>query len=57
MGSVVVTSWEAKVPNTLGKEPSDGGKHCGAAIGELGPACPVNWDVVTEVEGVELMMK
>ena len=41
----------------LGKEPSNGGKHCRTAIGELGPACPVNWDVVTEVERVELMMK
>ena len=38
----------------LGEEPTNGCKHCRTAIGELGPACPVSWDVVAEVEGIEL---
>jgi hypothetical protein len=39
----------------LGEEPSNGGKHCRTAIGELGPASPVSRNVVTEVEWVKLM--
>lgn len=38
----------------LGEEPSDGGKHGGAAVGEFGSAGPVNGDVVTEAKRVEL---
>ena len=38
----------------LGKEPANGGKHGGAAIGELGSASPVSGDVVTQAEGIKL---
>jgi len=38
----------------LGEEPSDGGEHGGAAVGEFGSAGPVGRDVVAEAEGVEL---
>ena len=38
----------------LGEDPADGRKHGGAAVGELGAAGPVDGDVVTEAEGIEL---
>jgi len=36
----------------FGEEPSDGGEHGGAAIGEFGSTGPVGWDVVTEATRV-----
>lgn len=38
----------------LGEDPSDSGKHGGAAVGEFGSAGPISGDVVTEAKGIEL---
>ena len=38
----------------LGEEPTNGGEHGGAAVGEFGLAGPFGRDVVTEAKGIEL---